>query len=82
MTAGGEHAVEPAEERATTAEVADPAVLADQVVSLEAQVAALEAEVASVRSQRDAAWHQIETLRRSLSWRITGPLRRAARWVR
>lgn len=53
--------------------------LEEQVAALEAHVAALEVEVASLRSQRDSAWLQLETLRHSLSWRLTGPLRRVAR---
>lgn len=53
--------------------------LEEQVAALEAHVAALEVEVASLRSQRDSAWLQLETLRHSLSWRLTGPLRRVVR---
>lgn len=44
------------------------------------EVDGLRRELEAVRAQRDAAWVQIETMRRSLSWRLTWPLRRL-RWV-
>lgn len=52
---------------------ADGASVADEVT-------ALQRELDAVREQRDAAWLQLETMRRSLSWRLTWPLRRL-RWV-
>jgi len=46
------------------------------------RVAALDREVAALRSQRDAAWAQLGSMRASMSWRVTWPLRRLARWRR
>lgn len=42
-------------------------------------VAQLRAEVETLRSQRDQAWVQLTQIRRSWAWRLTWPLRRAAR---
>lgn len=44
------------------------------------EVARLQRELDAVREQRDAAWLQLETMRRSLSWRLTWPLRKL-RWT-
>lgn len=51
-------------------------------VDQDARVAALEVEVAALRSQRDAAWAQVESMRHSASWRLTWPLRRLSRLLR
>lgn len=48
----------------------------------DARVAELETQVVALRSQRDAAWAQIEAMRHSASWRLTWPLRRVSRRVR
>lgn len=40
------------------------------------RVAELEREVAALRDQRDRAWMELQAMRRSLSWRVTWPLRR------
>jgi hypothetical protein len=40
------------------------------------RVADLEREVAELRDQRDRAWMELQAMRRSLSWRLTWPLRR------
>ncbi|MBO9556696.1 hypothetical protein [Cellulomonas sp.] len=44
------------------------------------ELAALRRELDVVRGQRDAAWVQLEQMRRSTVWRLTWPLRRL-RWV-
>ena len=36
----------------------------------------LERELTMLRDQRDQAWMQLQLMRRSLSWRITWPLRK------
>jgi hypothetical protein len=40
------------------------------------RVAELEREVAALRDQRDRAWMELQAMRRSVSWRVTWPLRR------
>jgi hypothetical protein len=42
----------------------------------EDRVAELEREVAALRDQRDRAWMELQAMRRSVSWRVTWPLRR------
>ena len=51
----------------------------EPAATAEDRIARLEVEVAALRSQRDSAWAQVETMRHSASWRLTWPLRRVAR---
>jgi len=44
--------------------------------------AALREEIVHLREQRDQAWNQLALMRRSLSWRVTWPLRQLVRLVR
>lgn len=55
------------------------ALVQDVVERLERQITELSEEVDALRSQRDSAWAQLTELRRSVSWRVTAPLRRVKR---
>jgi hypothetical protein len=57
---------------------AEDAAAAAAPGSADERLRALEQELLVVRGQRDAAWGQIEAMRRSVWWRGTWPLRRLA----
>ena len=70
------------EQRMAVASGGKAAVLSDQVAELTAHVAVLAGEIAASAGREDSLRQLVTAFEESLSWRLTGPVRAASRFVR